>query len=145
MSFDLVGWSEEDYLNQITELEQLGIVKYHGQVDDVHAFIKRSHATILPSYHEGMANALLESASAGRPVLASRVPGCIETFDEGVSGLGFEPQNVTSLVDAIVRFIKLPYEQKRNMGLAGRKKMEKEFDRNIVVDAYLEEISRVFV
>ena len=29
-----------------------------------------------------LANVLLESASSGRPVLASRVPGCIETFDE---------------------------------------------------------------
>ena len=29
------------------------------------------------------------------------------------------------------------------MGIAGRKKVEKEFDRNIVIDAYMEEINNI--
>ena len=36
----------------------------------------------------------------------------------------------------------MPYDQKRDMGLAGRAKIEKEFDRQFVVGAYLEEIER---
>jgi glycosyltransferase involved in cell wall biosynthesis len=141
--FDLIGPCEEDYDSQLTELDQLGLIHYHGQQNDVHLFIKNSHATILPSYHEGTANVLLESASSGRPVLASRVPGCIETFDEDVSGLGFEVKSVESLVETIIKFIKLPYEQKKAMGMAGRKKMEKEFDRKIVVNEYLNEINNL--
>jgi glycosyltransferase involved in cell wall biosynthesis len=141
--FDLIGSCEEDYQQQLAELHTSGIIHYHGQQDDVHSFIKESHATILPSYHEGTANVLLESASSGRPVLASRVPGCIETFDEDVSGFGFEVKSVESLVEAIIKFIRLPYEQKKAMGIAGRKKMEKEFDRKIVVKAYLNEINNL--
>ena len=141
--FDLIGGCEEDYHQQLNELEQLGIVTYHGQQKDVRSFIKESHATILPSYHEGTANVLLESASAGRVVLASRIPGCKETFDEEVSGIGFNVKNVDSLVETIIKFINLPYEQKKAMGMAGRKKMEKEYDRKIVINAYLDEINKV--
>lgn len=141
--FDLIGHCEEDYHKQLIELHQLGIIHYHGQQNDVHSFIKKSHATILPSYHEGTANVLLETASSGRAVLASRVPGCKETFDEEVSGLGFEVRSVDSLVETIIKFINLPYDQKRAMGIAGRQKMEYEYDRKIVINAYLNEINNV--
>ena len=74
---------------------------------------------------------------------ASKIHGCIETFDEGISGIGFEVKNTDSLIDAIKKFIELPYEDKKRMGIAGRKKMEKEFDRNIVVNAYIDEIKKI--
>ncbi|UHA62586.1 glycosyltransferase family 4 protein [Metabacillus litoralis] len=141
--FDLVGGCEEDYQHQLKDLQSLNVITYHGQQQEVHSFIKKSHATILPSYHEGTANVLLESASAGRPVLATRVPGCKETFDEEITGLGFEVKNVDSLVDTIEKFISMPYEQKQAMGIAGRTKMEREYDRRIVINAYLDEINEV--
>ncbi|WP_419881723.1 glycosyltransferase family 4 protein [Peribacillus sp. B-H-3] len=140
IQFHLIGGSEENYNEKLDELERQDVIKYHGQQDDVHSFIKKSHAIILPSYHEGLANVLLESASSGRPVLASRVPGCVETFEDGVTGFDFEVREVESLVKAVLRFINLPYEQKREMGMAGRRKMENEFDRNIVIKAYMDEI-----
>ncbi|MBD8071101.1 glycosyltransferase family 4 protein [Bacillus sp. PS06] len=141
--FELIGSCEEDYQQRLNDFNEKGIITYHGQQNDVHSFIKQSHATILPSYHEGTANVLLESASAGRVVLASRVPGCKETFDEDISGIGFDVQDVDSLVEAIITFINLPYEQKKAMGMAGRKKMEKEYDRQIVINAYLDEINQL--
>jgi galacturonosyltransferase len=138
---DLVGPYEEHSFEPLIErYESEGYGKYLGVSDDVHNLIKQYHAVVLPSYHEGMANVLLEAAACGRPVLASNVPGCRETFDEGVSGLGFEAKSVDSLVSVIERFITLPYEKKVAMGLAGRKKMEQEFDRQIVVEAYMKEI-----
>lgn len=143
VQFDVIGVNEEDYHQQLDELNKLGTIKYHGQQDEVHSYIKKSHATILPSYHEGTANVLLESASSGRPVMASRVTGCIETFNESVSGFGFEVMSVDSLVKAIIKFINLPYKQKKEMGIAGRRKMEDEFDRNIVINAYMDEIKLI--
>jgi glycosyltransferase involved in cell wall biosynthesis len=141
--FDFVGSCEENYNERLSELTRSGVIAYHGQQNDVHSYIRNSHATILPSYHEGTANVLLESASSGRPVLASRVPGCIETFDEDVSGIGFEVKDRKSLVEAITKFINLPYDRKQAMGIAGRKKMAKEYDRKIVVHAYLDELGLI--
>lgn len=141
VEFHIVGFCEEDYLNQLEQLNNLGIIHYHGQQDDVHRFIKESHAIILPSYHEGTSNVLLESASTGRPILASNVSGCIETFDEGQSGFGFEAKNVQQLIDTIKKFVELPYSKKKEMGINGRKKMEQEYDRKIVINSYIDKIS----
>jgi glycosyltransferase involved in cell wall biosynthesis len=141
---DIVGGVEESYQEKLNEFQDRGLINYHGQQKDVKKFIKKSHAIINPSYHEGMSNVLLESASTGRPVLASNIPGCKETFDEGISGFGFKVRDVDSLVNTIIKFVELSYEQKKNMGLAGRHKMEREFNRNIIVNAYLQEIDKVF-
>jgi glycosyltransferase involved in cell wall biosynthesis len=143
VQFDAVGFYEEDYKDRAEELESSGVIKFHGVQDDVHEFIRRCNAVVLPSYHEGMANVLLEAASTGRPVLASSIPGCMETFDEGISGFGFKPKDPQDLESVLIKFINLPYDQKRSMGIAGRQKMEREFNRNIVVDAYLEEIDKI--
>lgn len=142
--FHIIGFIEEKkYKDIIKYAQKEGIVIYHGIRNDIHTFLKNIHATILPSYHEGMSNVLLESASTGRPVIASRISGCIETFDEGISGFGFNVKDTVSLITAIEKFIKLPYEKKKEMGLAGRRKMEQEFDRRIVIDAYMREIFRL--
>ena len=143
VSLDIVGGYDEDYSAQIDEAVKAGYVRYHGQQPDVHEFIKNSHCAVLPSYHEGMANVMLESASTCRPVITTTVPGCRETFDEGVTGFGCEAQSTESLTEALERFIALSYEEKKKMGLAGREKMEREFDREIVIDSYMEEIHRI--
>ena len=141
---DIVGSFEDDsYRNLIESYVVAEGGQYLGVSSDVHDLLNDYHAVVLPSYHEGMSNVLLEAAATGRPVLASNIPGCRETFDEGISGFGFEPRSVDSLVQAIERFIALPHEQKAAMGLAGRKKMEREFDRQIVVDAYMREIENI--
>ena len=141
--FDIVGFCEDAYEEKLKMLEDSGIINYYGMQNDIKPFVRKASAIVLPSYHEGMANSLLEAASMGRPVLASNVSGCKEAFDEGVSGFGFEARSVDGLVNTLVKFIELPYEDKMNMGLAGRTKMEKEFDRNIVIDSYIKEIEEI--
>jgi galacturonosyltransferase len=93
---------------------------------------------------EGIANVLLEGAACGRPVLSTNHIGCRETFDDGVSGIMFEPRSTDALVEAIEKFIAIPYEKKREMGLAGRKKVEKEFNREVIVEAYMKAIEKEF-
>jgi len=146
IEFHMVGWYEDDnYKGKVDEMVKNYPVTYHGSQtqEQVHELIKECHCLIHPSYHEGMANVLLEAASSGRPVMASNIPGCRETFDEGVSGYGFEVKNAAALVNAIEKFIKLPYEDKKQMGIASRAKVEREFDRQIVIERYMEEINKL--
>jgi galacturonosyltransferase len=140
VKLDLVGGLEEDYEADISKAEKEGAIVYHGEQTDMHRFYKDCHCVVLPSYHEGMANVLLEASATGRPVIASNINGCKEAFDEGITGLGCEVKNAESLYNAMNQFLALPYEKKAEMGREARKKMEREFDRQIVVDAYLEEI-----
>ena len=90
-----------------------------------------------------MSNVLLEAAATARPVLASAVEGCLDTFEDGVSGISFAPGDTESLEKAVEAFLALPYEKKREMGQNGRAYVEKRFDRNLVVNAYLEELKRL--
>lgn len=138
--FCLIGFFDGDYRRKIAQAVRKGTVEYIGQKKDIHPYIRDAHAVIHPSHHEGMSNVLLEAASAGRPVLASNIPGCQEAFDEGISGFGFPAGDSAALAEVIERFIALTARQKADMGKAGRRKMEREFDRKIVVEAYMKEI-----
>ncbi len=140
--FRFIGFYDDDYKQKVDDAINRGIVEFCGNQTDVHPFIKNSHATILASYHEGMSNVLLETAATGRPVIATDIPGCIETFDPYVSGIPFKPKDSADLVRAIEEFLALSYEEKKAMGIAGRKKVEKQFDRQIVVNKYIEEIEK---
>lgn len=142
--FNIIGFiepTEDYYVDVFKKLEKDGIIKYRGQHKDVRPYIKRAHAIIHPSkYGEGMSNVLLENASSGRPIITTNNPGCFDTVDDGKTGYIFEKGNVNDLVNKIEQFINLPHDKKEKMGILGRKKMEKEFDRKVVVEKYLEEI-----
>lgn len=142
--FNIIGFiepTEQQYLQEFKELEKNEIIKYRGEQKDTRPFIKKSHAIIHPSkYGEGMSNVLLENASSGRPIITTNNPGCYETVEDGVTGYIYKMGNVKELVEKIELFIKLSHEQKRKMGIAGRNKMIKEFDRNIVINNYMEEV-----
>ena len=123
------GMREEEILPFCEE----GWLYYHGLQEDVRPFLERSHCLVLPSWHEGMANTNLEAASMGRPVITSNIHGCLEAVEDGVSGFLCEKQNAGKLYMTMKQFISLPYEKRREMGLAGRQRMEKLFDRKIIV------------
>ncbi len=143
ITFDLVGFCEEEYQATFDELNQGNIVNALGQQQNVKEFIETHSATVLPSYHEGTANVLLESASMGRPLIASKIPGCMEIIDDGVTGYLCEPKDAKSLEDAIRKFIRLSHEERKDMGVLGRLKMEREYDRKIIIEHYLREIGKV--
>ncbi|MBU1093004.1 MAG: glycosyltransferase family 4 protein [Firmicutes bacterium] len=142
IEFHIIGFNETESNETLQELNANNTIFYHGQLNDVREQIKLCHAIILPSYHEGLSNVLLEAASMGRPILASNIPGCKETFDEKISGFGFEPKSLSGIIDAIDKFIHIPYETKKQMGRNARRKAEKEFNRNIIIDSYLKEINK---
>ena len=141
--FQVLGWKEGEYEGLLNELVSGGVINYLGTTSDVRPFLKDVHCTIMPSYHEGMSNVNLESAANGRPVITTNVPGCRETVDDGETGFYCEAKSVESLIAAVELFIALPWDQKKLMGENGRKKVENEFDRQIVVKAYLDAISQI--
>lgn len=137
---NVLGRYEEHYEAAIAAAEAAGWLKYHGFQDDVRPFIRESDCFVLPSWHEGMANTNLESAACGRPVITSNIPGCMEAVSDGVSGYLCEAKNADSLYAALKRFSELPHEDRRRMGLAGRRRMEKLFDKRTVVRQTVEYI-----
>lgn len=141
--FQLIGSYEDDYKEAVEELQKAGIVEFIGYQKIIHPFYKRASAAVMPSYHEGMSNVVLEAAATGRPVLASDIPGCREGFDDGITGIGFEPRDKQAFYEAVKRFLKLSYRERKGMGKNARKKIEQEFDRKIVVESYIDEIEKI--
>lgn len=130
---DVLGGYEEDYKAKIKEYESEGWLHYHGYQKDVRPFIEKCHCFVLPSWHEGMANTNLESAAMGRPVITTNIHGCLESIENNKSGFLVEKCDADDLYNAMKEFISLSYDERKNMGLEGRKRMEQLFDKNIVV------------
>jgi len=125
-------------------MQERGIIVYHGMVRDVRSVLSRVHCIVHPSFYpEGLSNALLEGAASARPIITTDRAGCREVVDDGVNGYLFKKRSADELIDRIERFISLPYEEKKNMGIEGRKKVQAGFDRRIVVEKYREELLRI--
>ena len=140
--FLLAGFVEqEQYKEKIREYQAQGYIEHLGFQKDIDAVIRRCHCTILPSHGgEGVPNAVLESAAVGRACIVSNVPGSRDAVEDGVTGYLFEPGSSAALIEKAERFLALSKEQREQMGLAGREKVAREFDREIVIRAYLDEV-----
>jgi glycosyltransferase involved in cell wall biosynthesis len=113
-----------------------GSIEYLGEADDVRPFLQRADCVVLPSYREGSPRSLLEAASAGRPVIASDIPGCREIVEDGQTGLLCRAKDSADLAEKMEMIAGLPEETRREMGRRGRRKVETEFDERIVLDQY---------
>lgn len=139
--FHICGFCEKEYEGNLDELQKNGTIIYHGLVSDIAAMHKISSCTIHPTYYpEGLSNVLLESCACGRPIITTDRSGCREVVDDGVNGFVIKEKDSKDLIDKIEKFLGLNWEEKKQMGLAGRAKVEKEFNRKIVINKYLGEI-----
>ena len=139
--FLIAGFIEQDeYKSVIDEAVNRGEIEYLGFCSDISERIKDCTCTILPSLGgEGVPNVLLETAASGRVCIASDINGSRDVIDDGVTGYLYEVGSSASLISKVEEFLSLSYEQKRDMGLAGRRKVEREYDREIVIDRYISE------
>lgn len=140
--FHVVGFcDDESYMQILSEKQKQGVVVYHGEQKDMLSFQELSCCTIHPTYYpEGMSNVLLESAACGRPIITTDRSGCREAIEDGVNGFICKQKDSHDLIAQIERFLNLTWEQRREMGLAGRRKMEREFDRALVVEEYMRQL-----
>ncbi|WP_113074956.1 glycosyltransferase family 4 protein [Petrotoga sp. 9PW.55.5.1] len=143
VEFQILGRFEEEKYKEIILNNNNSKIKYLGVSYDVRNEIKEIDCIINPTYHEGMSNVLLEGAAMAKPLLSSNIPGCREIVDNGVNGYLFEPKMETSLIKTIEKFLSQNESDRIKMGIASRQKVERSFDRNLVIDIYLEEIAKI--
>jgi glycosyltransferase involved in cell wall biosynthesis len=122
------GWIDED------------LIDYLGEVEDVRAAIAASDCVVLPSYREGTPRSLLEAAAMARPLIATDVAGCREVVEDEVNGYLCKPRDALDLANKMLKMIDLEPIQRKQMGIKGRKKIEREFDEKIVISKYHEAI-----
>lgn len=140
VTFDMIGFFEDEYKEQVKKLQKQGIIEFHGFKEEVRPFYQMANCVVLPSYHEGMSNVLLEAAATGRTLITSNIPGCKEAVTDGKSGYLCPVMDGEALYQAMEKFMKLTTEQRKQMGLAGRTHMEEIFDKKKVVKETLKKI-----
>ena len=140
---DLVGFFEDEYKEKIDKLVDAGIAVFHGFQEDPRPYYAMADCVVLPSYHEGMSNVLLEAAATGRPVITSNIPGCKEAVDDGKSGLLCEAEDWNDLYRKMSKIARMSRIEREAMGVCGRDKMAREFDKDKVVKKTIQGIERV--
>ena len=124
---------------QIQSWEDEGIVTYRAFSEDVASEIRAAHCIVLPSfYREGTPRTMLEASASGRPIITTDMPGCRDVVDDGQNGFLCLPRSSADLADKMMRIASMSSEERTAMGLAGRRKMEREYDERIVLDKYLD-------
>lgn len=142
--FHICGFCEDDYSDRLQKLQEKGIIQYHGMVRDMTEIYQMISCTVHPTYYpEGLSNVLLESSASGRPIITTDRAGCREVIEEGVNGYICKQNDSEDLIRQIEKFMRLSREERKAMGLAGRRKVEKEFNRQIVIDQYLKVVQSI--
>ena len=139
--FVLAGPADSDNptavsIDQVESWHNNGIIEYVGFVENIIRLVGNADCVVLPSYREGLSRSLLEALAVGRPIVTTSAPGCADLVEDRVSGFICAPRDVDDLVTKIEQFIELNMQKRENMGLAGRRRVEREFSESIVLQQY---------
>jgi glycosyltransferase involved in cell wall biosynthesis len=148
VEFALLGFMDLKDPSSITRSEldlwaAEGVTNYLGESDDVRVQLSMTDCVVLPSYREGTSRALLEAAAMALPIITTDVAGCREVVDDGVNGYLCKVKDVKDLVAKMEKILLLSVTDRSEMGLRGRRKVEAEFDEEIVIEKYLSAIDEV--
>jgi glycosyltransferase involved in cell wall biosynthesis len=114
----------------------------NGFVNDVAAVYAVTDIGLLPSHREGFGNVGIECAAMRVPVLATRIPGCIDSVQDGLTGLLVEPRDPQALVDGLRRLLQ-DAALRRRLGESGRAFVEARFVDKYVSDLLANEYRRL--
>ena len=126
-------------------LPKFGIEKntiYLGERSDVEEIYPLMDIFVLPTYREGLGVSILEASAMKLPVVATNIRGCRGSVDRGKTGILVSPKNSAEVAEAVLYLLSNP-EIAKAMGEAGRKKIEREFDENVVFERVQKEYARL--
>ena len=140
--FVLIGAPDPGNPNSITEAELTawtaeGIVIWLGPRADIAEQLAAAHIATQPStYREGLPKSALEAMAAGKPLVATDIPGCREAVEHNVTGYLVPPRDPAALAAALQNLIASP-ELRAKFGAAARARAVEYFSDEIVCAATL--------
>ena len=106
-----------------------------GERSDIPEIMQGLDCFVLPSLAEGISNTILEAMASGLPVIATDVGGNADLVADGSTGKIVSAANPEAMAKTIVRLANDP-SNARDMGRAGRWRVEQEFSLDAMVGAY---------
>jgi sugar transferase (PEP-CTERM/EpsH1 system associated) len=129
------GPSRASLESMATDLQLGERVKFLGTVADIASLMSGASLFVLPSLTEGISLTLLEAMATGLPVVATAVGGNPEVVADRETGFLVPPKSPRALADAMTRLWNEP-ALARELGAAGRARVEQRFDIRDTVTAY---------
>jgi glycosyltransferase involved in cell wall biosynthesis len=120
------------------ELDERGLadrVLLAGFRADLHALVPGLDLLAHPAAREGLGLALLEAASAGVPVVACAVGGVPDVVVDGETGMLVPCDDAAAMLRALRALLAAPAERRR-LGAAARRHVERRFDLGCLVAAH---------
>lgn len=108
-----------------------------GWVNDTAPYYALMGVLVLPSYREGFPNTPLEASAMCVPVVATRIPGCVDAVVDGLTGVLVPVRDAQALAEAIDRYIRQPNLRLQH-GRAGRERVLREFRQEVLWQALYE-------
>ena len=123
-------------------LQNSPLVKFTGRVpfEDIQKYYTPMDVIVLPSYREGFGLTTVEAGAMGVPAIVSRSTGCVDSIDEGVTGIyaDIEPNDIACKIE---RFFDKEYAHQ--LGANARKHVEKNYEHEDVMMKTLDFINGV--
>ena len=143
LHFCIIGGAshgEDNYEAEIRSLAQklqIGNITFTGQTDEPARLIAALDILSFPSHNESFGLVLIEAMALNVPAAASGKSGVLDIVTDNETGLLFEPRNAKSQAEAISRLINSS-ELRKTLAQAARKKVEANFDLDIMTSKLLE-------
>jgi glycosyltransferase involved in cell wall biosynthesis len=113
-----------------------------GEVTDVPSIYHILDLLVLPTYREGLGTVLLEAAAMEVPVVATRIPGCLDAVLAGETGTLVPPHDAEALTSSVRTYLRDP-DLRRRHGAGGRQRVLRDFDPEAVREALFQEYVRL--
>jgi glycosyltransferase involved in cell wall biosynthesis len=113
-----------------------------GMVHDMPSIYRTLDLLVLPTYREGFPASLLEASAMELPVIATRIPGCVDAVRDGETGLLVPVRDAEALTAAIRVYVDDP-TLRRQHGANGRRRALRDFNSEAIRDALFQEYLRL--
>jgi glycosyltransferase involved in cell wall biosynthesis len=110
-------------------------VYFPGHVEPVLPYLQAADVFVLPSWGEGLSNALLEAMACGLTVLTTNIGGTCEVIRPEVDGHLFEPGDVDALAELLARMLG-DQGQRQHFGARARQRVEETYRAELTTQRY---------
>jgi len=139
VTFVLVGAIENNFdgvsEKMIKSWESKNIVVWEGHVDDINDKYNSFDILCLPSYREGLSQAIIEGMACGLPIITTDVPGCRDLITDGENGFLIPPKEYEELANKIILLLENQSISEK-MGIINRKLAIKKYSINSAMKKY---------
>jgi glycosyltransferase involved in cell wall biosynthesis len=138
--FVLIGaGSARERLETVARRDSPGGVHFLGCRADAPALLAQADIVVVPSLAQGGINVALEAMAAGKPVLATQLPGLAEIVMNGQTGILVPPGDIAALARKI-RLLLVDPDRRRQLGQAAKARAVSQF----AVPALCRHVTRLY-